>query len=73
MMREARYLKLLEPYMMEAFEAVEWPAGFTPRLLLAVQLHKAAVGQLHHDQGIADPRTKLPDMLAMMDRFIATE
>ena len=64
-----RYIQLLEPYLTAAFEAAEWPVGFTPRLLLAVKLHKSAVAQLQRDHGIADPRTKNPDILAMIDKF----
>lgn len=64
-----RYNQLLEPILVEKFGAVDWPTGFTPRLLLAVKLHKCAVAQLQRDHGIADPRTVNPDILAMIDKF----
>lgn len=63
------YQTLLRPYLVTAFTSVEWPTGFTPRLLLAVKLHKQAVKQVHHDHGIADPRTKNPDMLKIIETF----
>ena len=64
-----RYNQLLEPYLVAAFVAANWPAKFTPRLLLAVKLHRAAVDQLYREQGFADPRVKNPDMLALIDKF----
>jgi len=62
------YEALLEPYLADAFAAADWPSGFTPRLLLAVKLHKGAVRLLNADLNITDPRTKNPDMVKMMDR-----
>lgn len=67
-----RYNQLLEPYLVAAFDAANWPAQFTPRLLLAVKLHRAAVDQLYREQGIADPRVKNPDMLKLMERLVPT-
>lgn len=60
----------LEPYLTKAFAAIDWPEGFTPRLLLAVQLHRKAVQDLSRDHDISDPRKKNPDMVKIMDRFI---
>jgi hypothetical protein len=67
---EHRYNQLLEPYLVAAFEAADWPVKFTPRLLLAVKLHRAAVDQLYREQGISDPRVKNPDIIAMIDRLV---
>ena len=69
-MKTQEYERLLEPYLVAAFASVDWPAGFTPRLLLSVKLHKKAIAQLYRDHGVADPRTKNPDMVKIMDRFI---
>lgn len=68
LMTEDRYNQLLEPILVEMFGEAEWPNGFTPRLLLAVRLHKLAVDQLQAETGIADPRTKKPDILALIDK-----
>lgn len=70
MMTEQRYLELLDPYLIVAFEPIDWPTAYTARLLIAVKLHKQAAGELYRDLGIADPRTKLPDMTKVMDRYI---
>ena len=59
-LNEQRCTDLLEPYLAITFGQVDWPSKFTPRLLLAVKLHKQAVAQVHRDHGIADPRTKTP-------------
>lgn len=72
-MTEQRYTALLEPYLATAFRSVEWPTGFTPRLLLAVKLHKQAVAQLQSDQGVVDPRTKKSNILAMIDKFVPSQ
>jgi hypothetical protein len=69
MTTEFRYNELLEPYLADVFGAVSWPIGFTPRLLLAVQLHDQATRLLRCESGIADPRTKKPDMLKIMETF----
>jgi len=69
LMTEGRYLELLDPYLIAAFGSVDWPSGFTPRLLLAVRLHKGATDQLRRDHGISDPRTKNPDMLKIIERY----
>ena len=69
-MKAQEYEKRLEPYLVAAFASVDWPSGFTPRLLLSVKLHKKAIAQLYRDHGVADPRTKNPDMLKIMDRLI---
>ncbi len=66
---EHRYNQLLEPYLVAAFEAADWPMGFTPRLLLAVRLHRKAVDQVNREHGIPDPRTKSPDMLKIIEAF----
>ena len=68
MLMTKEYEALLEPYLASAFAAADWPSGFTPRLLLAVKLHTAAVKLLKAELGISDPRTKNPDMVKMMDR-----
>lgn len=70
LMTEDRYVQLLEPILIEKFGAVEWPTGFTPRLLLAVRLHKDAVAELQSVHGIADPRTKNPEMLKIIERLV---
>lgn len=69
LMIDARYNQLLEPILVERFGAVDWPTEFTPRLFLAVKLHKQAVEQVARDFGIADPRTRNPNMLQMIERF----
>ena len=69
LMEEARYNRLLEPVLVELFDAVDWPTGFTARLLLAVKLHKQAVQQVYNDHGVDDPRTTNPDMLKIIDRL----
>lgn len=66
----AEYQALLEPYLVAAFASVDWPDGFTPRQLQTVKLHRKAVDDMYFDKGITDPRTKNPDMVKMMDRFI---
>ncbi len=66
---EHRYNQLLEPYLVAAFQTADWPVGFTPRLLLAVRLHRKAVDQLNREHGISDPRTKNPDMLKIVEAF----
>ena len=68
MLMTREYEILLEPYLASAFAAADWPCGFTPRLLLAVKLHKGAVQLLNAELGISDPRTKNPNMVKMMDR-----
>lgn len=70
LMTEDRYVQLLEPILVEKFGAVDWPTGFTPRLLLAVRLHKDAVAELERVHGVADPRTKYPDMLSIIQRLV---
>ena len=70
LMTEDRYLEMLEPILIEKFGAVEWLTGFTPRLLLAVRLHKDAVAELQRVHGIADPRTNNPDMLRLIERLV---
>ena len=69
MLMTQEYEALLEPYLADAFAAADWPIGFTPRLLLAVKLHRGAVRLLNAELGISDPRTKNPDMVRMMDRY----
>ncbi len=69
MTEEHRYNILLEPYLAATFEAADWPVGFTPRLLLAVKLHRQAVDQVYREHGVADPRAKNPDMLKIIDAF----
>jgi hypothetical protein len=68
-MEEARYLEMLDPYLTAAFGSADWPTGFTPRLLLAVQLHNGAVSLLHEELGITDPRTKMPKMLEVIGQY----
>lgn len=68
-MTEGHYMKLLEPILAVKFGAVEWPTGFTARLMLAVKLHKQAVQQVYNDHGVDDPRTTNPDMLKIIDRL----
>ena len=68
MLMTQEYEALLEPYLADAFAAADWPSGFTPRLLLAVKLHRCAVRLLNAELGITDPRIKNPDMVKMMDR-----
>ena len=72
-MKTQEYEKLLEPYLVAAFASVDWPAGFTPRLLLSVKLHKKAIAQLYREHDVADPCTKNPDMVKIMDRFIPND
>jgi hypothetical protein len=67
---EHRYNELLEPYLIEAFADVDWPDGLGGRLLIAVRLHKRCVDQLHIDHGIADPRERNPDMVAVINRLV---
>ena len=72
MMMTTEYEKLFEPYLVAAFAAVDWPSGFSARLLLAVKLHKDAVGQLENEHGIADPRSKNPNILKIIERLVPT-
>lgn len=69
LMTEDRYVQLLEPILGEKFRAVDWPTGFTARLLLAVKLHKQAVQQVYNDHGVDDPRTTNPDLLKIIERL----
>lgn len=69
LMTEDRFMQLLEPILVEKFGAVEWPTGFTPRLLLAVRLHKDAIAEIQKNHCIADPRTQNPDMLQIIERL----
>lgn len=73
LMTEDRYVQLLEPILVEKFGAVNWPTGFTPRLLLAVRMHKDAVAQLKRDHGVTDPRTQNPDILNVIERLAPKE
>lgn len=66
MLKTQKYEALLEPYLVAAFEAADWPKGFTPRLLLSVELHGKAVQKLNRDHNITDPRSKNPDMVKIM-------
>ena len=70
---EQRYEELLEPYLVTAFNEADWPVKFTPRLLLAVKLHKSAVDKLRQEHGIVDPRTTNPDIIAIMGRLASSE
>jgi hypothetical protein len=67
------YENLLETYLVEAFAGVDWPDSFTGRLLIAVRLHKRCADQLEIDYGIADPRDRRPDMVAMINRLVPGE
>jgi hypothetical protein len=71
LMTEDHYMQLLEPLLVEKFAAVDWPTGFTPRLLLAVRLHRDAVAELERVRGISDPRTTNPDMLKIIERLVS--
>lgn len=62
-------MELLEPHVATAFGSVEWPKGFTPRILLATKLHKQAIEKVHHEHGIADPRSKNPGILKIIEVF----
>ncbi|SPH20647.1 hypothetical protein ASD8599_01386 [Ascidiaceihabitans donghaensis] len=73
LMTEDRFMQLLEPILVEKFGAVDWPTGFTPRLLLAVRLHKDAIAEIQENHGIADPRTQNPDMLQIIERLAPKE
>lgn len=66
----AEYQALLEPYLVAAFASVDWPHGFTSRLLQAVKLHRKAVADLYFDKGITDPQTKNPNMVKIMGRIV---
>jgi hypothetical protein len=68
-MKTQEYEARLEPYLIAVFASVDWPEGFTPRLLLSVKLHKKAIAQLYRDHGVVDPRTKTPDIIAIIDKF----
>ena len=68
-MNEQRYLELLEPYLKTTFGSVEWPKGFSARILFAVKLHKQAIQQMQDDHGVADPRTKNPDIMQIIEKF----
>jgi len=68
-MNEQRYLELLEPHLKTTFGSVEWPTGFSARILFAVKLHKQAVQQVQDDLGIADPRTKSPNITQIIEKF----
>lgn len=69
LMTEQRYLELLEPYLVAAFGSVDWPEGFTPRILLATKLHKQAMEDVRRDHDVADPRTKNPDIMKIIETF----
>jgi hypothetical protein len=69
LMNEQRYLELLEPYLKTTFGAVEWPVGYSARILFAVKLHKRAIQQVQDDHGVADQRTKNPDIMKIIEKF----
>ncbi|MEP3895663.1 MAG: hypothetical protein ABJN52_16915 [Litorimonas sp.] len=68
-MNEQRYLELLEPYLKTTFGSVEWPIGYSARILFATKLHKQAIQQVQDDYGVADPRIKNPDIMKIIDKF----
>lgn len=61
--------RLIDPYLTKAFHDVEWPTGFTPRLLLGVKLYRTCVVRLCHEQNVIDPRTKNPNVLKIIERY----
>ncbi len=61
--------RLLDPYLTQAFNEVEWPSRPTPRLLLGVKLYRQSVERLCREQNVVDPRTKNPNVLKMIDRY----
>ncbi|MEP1637257.1 hypothetical protein [Ascidiaceihabitans sp.] len=69
MLRIQDYETRLEPYLIATFASADWPEGFTPRLLLSVKLYRKAVQDLNQDADIADPRTKNPDIVKIMDKY----
>ncbi|MEP4856332.1 MAG: hypothetical protein ABJV60_04675, partial [Lentilitoribacter sp.] len=66
---EKRYEELLEPYLKTTFGSVEWPIGFSARILLVTKLHKQAIQQVQVDHGVADPRVKNPDIMKIIEKF----
>ena len=66
------YEDLLEPYLVKAFADIAWPNSFTGRILIAVRLHKQCVDQVHMDHGVADPRDRRPDIVAMINRLVSS-
>lgn len=68
-MNEQRYLELLEPHLKTTFGSVEWPIGYSARILFAVKLYNQAVQQVQDDHGVADPRTKNPDIMKIIEKF----
>lgn len=69
LMNEQRYLELLEPHLKTTFGSVEWPIGYSARILFAVKLYNQAVQQVQDDHGVADPRTKNPDIMKIIEKF----
>lgn len=68
-MNEQRYLELLEPHLKTTFGSVEWPIGYSARILFAVKLYNQAVQQVQDDHGVADPKTKNTDILKIIEKF----
>lgn len=69
-MKVEEYESLLEPYLVEAFADVAWPHSLTGRILIAVRLHKRCVDQIEIDHGVADPRNRRPDIVAIINRLV---
>ncbi|MCG7493307.1 hypothetical protein [Thalassobius sp. Cn5-15] len=69
-MEVAEYEDLLEQYLVDAFADIAWPDSLTGRILIAVRLYKRCVDQVHIDHGVADPRDRQPDIIAVINRLV---
>ena len=66
---EDRYDALMEPYVDEAFSAIDWPSSLTARILMATKIYNACAKQLEADTGYANPRRVGPNIIKLIDRY----